>query len=280
MRYWQGHKGPWTDSGDWNQGQNGAQTRPVLFWPCEACKMHSLRDLLLSTTEVGLWDCWGSEYVLPEVRTLGSSFMRFSWPSGRVSLHMQINLIGVFSQKLSLLVPNLSRWSHVRIWHMDGHYQEVLPWYLPSLFVCFPHLLGHMWGSSGHHFAVHSLNFMATSEAQWGIFPCESPPFLVTRGACQGSSLVRFCLLHKPSLRLICTWLSNIKFQSFSHIFSSLDIFLISLCCPFHSSVCVCFHSVSITLCIQHKEYIFMCYQDDRNGYITLQTRRDWVCVM
>ena len=41
--------------------------------------------------------------------TLGSSFVRFSRPLGMVSLHMEINLIGVSSLMLSLLIPDLSR---------------------------------------------------------------------------------------------------------------------------------------------------------------------------
>ena len=41
--------------------------------------------------------------------TFGSSFVRFSGPLGIVSLHMKINLIGVSSPMLSLLIPDLSR---------------------------------------------------------------------------------------------------------------------------------------------------------------------------
>ena len=41
--------------------------------------------------------------------TLGSSFVRFSGPLGMVSLHMKINLIGVSSLMISLLIPDLSR---------------------------------------------------------------------------------------------------------------------------------------------------------------------------
>ena len=53
---------------------------------------------------------WNLSDILPQsYLTFGSSLVRFSGPLGMVSLHMKINLIGVSSLMLSLLIPDLSR---------------------------------------------------------------------------------------------------------------------------------------------------------------------------